>query len=194
MKITDLGFLTEHHLPTGTSLFRIQWVRARRSTLVRGPLKLPPPGTGGGRFDLRHEAVAYLAETPETAAYETLARRETTILSLASLADRRLLTMRTTGPLRLADLRPHVSSFPVLHSLRYSETRELAEDIALQGHDGIVFASAQHPGGDCYAVFDKGQGLLKPVSRAVPLAVRGSGEVHSCVVTALRGSRVPVVP
>jgi hypothetical protein len=192
MKITDLGFLTHQYLPTSSSLFRIQWARARRSTVVRGALKLPPPGTGGGRFDLQREAVAYFAEVPETAAYETLARRETTLLSLGSLAQRRLLTLHTTATLHLADLRPHVSSFPVLHSLRYSETRELAEDIAAQGYEGIVFASAQHPGMDCYAIFEKALGLLKPASRAVPLAT-SAGDVHSCVVAAIRGSRVPVV-
>lgn len=84
-------------------------------------------------------------------------------------------------------------SFPVLHSLRYSETRELAEDIAKQGHDGIVFASAQHPGMDCYAMFERRQDLFRLASRAVSPATH-SGGVHSCVVAAIRGSRVPVAP
>ncbi|WP_200379725.1 RES domain-containing protein [Rubrivivax gelatinosus] len=105
MKISDLGYLPETHLPEGSSLFRIQWARPRASSVSRGPLKLPVAGTGHGRFDLTAHPVAYLAESPETAADETLARRETVSMSISTLLKRRLLTLHTTRSTRLGGAR-----------------------------------------------------------------------------------------
>jgi hypothetical protein len=95
MRIPDLGYLLPHTSSPGSSLFRIRWRRAGQLTITPGPLKLAPLKQGSGRLDLSAEPVAYFAETPETSAYETLARRETVALSLRGLEQRVLLSMAT---------------------------------------------------------------------------------------------------
>lgn len=192
MRISDLGYLPEYRLPEGSTLFRIQWARKRPTTVVYGPLKLAPAGSGLGRFDLVNEVTAYFAETPETAVYEVLARREATMLSLEALSKRRLVTLHTTRPLQMADLRPHRSQFPVLQSLRYSETRELAAEIRAAGYDGAAYASAQHPGMDCSVLFEPALDAMRATATS-PL-IDLAGRLHKSVFQALNGSRVPLVP
>lgn len=76
MKLSDLTYCQEHTLPRLHSMYRIQRTRRTASTVAIGPVRLPPTGLMGGRFDLPDRPVGYFAEEPETAAYETLARRE----------------------------------------------------------------------------------------------------------------------
>jgi len=192
MRISDLGYLPDSRLPEGSSLFRIQWARKRPTTVVRGPLKLAPAGAGLGRFDLTSEVTAYFAEAPETAVYEVLARREATMLSLGSLSKRRLVTLHTTRSLQMADLRVHANHFPVLQSLRYSETCELAAHIRAAGYDGATYASAQHPGMDCYVLFEPALDALRATATS-PL-MDPTGRLHKSVFQAVNGSRVPLVP
>jgi len=68
-------------------------------------LSLPPVGLMQGRFCLSSEPVAYLADSPQTALYESLLRRETVSRTLSELRRRCLVEFVTSGPLRLADVR-----------------------------------------------------------------------------------------
>ena len=74
---------------------------------------MPPVGLMYGRYCLPDEPVAYLADSPETALYETLLRRDTVSRSLSELRRRCLVEFVTTGPLRLADLRGLAEPYPV---------------------------------------------------------------------------------
>ena len=94
MKLSDLTYCQEHTLPRLHSMYRIQRTRRTASTVAIGPVRLPPTGLMGGRFDLPDRPVGYFAEEPETAAYETLARREAHVLSMADLRLRSLLWVR----------------------------------------------------------------------------------------------------
>ena len=80
MKLSDLEVVTSHSLASGQSLFRVQ--RTRRATILRGPLKLAPIGLLSGRFDLPGVPCAYFGESPDTALYEALFRREAPMISL----------------------------------------------------------------------------------------------------------------
>src|SRR5689334_15118805 len=107
MKLEDLAFVPEHAVPASMTLYRVQRSTSRPGTVTIGSLKVPPAGTLSGRFDLSSLPVGYFAEAPETAIYESLARREALGLSLSVVAKRRLLALQTRRTLRLADLRPH---------------------------------------------------------------------------------------
>ena len=181
-------------LAANTPLFRVQRTNPRPGAVVIGALQLPPRGLLKNRFDLATDDAAYFAATEATAVYETLARREVTMLSLSGeVALRELLNMRTAAVMNLQDLRPHAPNWPVLQSLRYGVTQTLAASLRAAGSDGVVYRSAQQHGADCYVLF--GAGLLSTlqlVSQA-PLT-NPSGQPHRVVVDALRGSQVPLVP
>ena len=133
---------------------------------------LPPRGLLMNRFDLVDDD-AYFAETDATAVYETLARREATMLSRSGeVALRELLTVRTGAGMTLQDLRTYAPSWPVLQSLRYSITQTLAASFRAAGSDGVVYRSAQQHGADCYVLF--GAGLLSTLQLVsqVPLYQR----------------------
>jgi hypothetical protein len=147
------------------TLYRVQRSGSRPGTVTIGGLKLPPPGALVGRFDLSLFPVGYFAEAPETAIYESLARREATALSLFLLARRQLLAVQSRRGNRLADLRPHVSSWPVLQSLRLHVTQQLAADAQRLGFEGIVYRSAQQYAHDCYALFGSALRALQMFSR-----------------------------
>ncbi|MBK6648424.1 MAG: RES domain-containing protein [Betaproteobacteria bacterium] len=66
---------------------------------------LAPPGGLAGRFDLADEATAYLADSPETALYESLFRREVRSCHFSRIEQRALMTFETQASLRLVDLR-----------------------------------------------------------------------------------------
>jgi hypothetical protein len=100
--------------------------------------------------------------------------------------------MQSMGTLRLADLRPHVSTWPFLQSLRYAVTRRIAADAHSQGYEGVLYRSAQQYGQDCLALFGSALSALKLVRR-VPL-VDASGCLHRAAANALLGSQVPLVP
>lgn len=197
MKLSTFKSVPVFLLHEGHALFRVQRTHAIPArTVVIGPLHLPPPGVSAGRFDLivSKKAVAYFAESPEVAICETLTRRDATSVSLsADIVPRDLLALRTAASLRLADLRPQALSWPVLQSLRYWETQQIAED-ASKHHDGVVYRSPQHHAQDCYALFE-------PVLTSSHLAWQWtrplgtlSKRLHSAMLRALISSRVPLTP
>lgn len=187
MHLSHLHFAPTNVLAASQALYRIQRNRAHRGTVRIGPLRLPPADLLSGRFDLAGTSVGYFAEAPETAVYEALARREAQNLSMAALRQRTLLCVQTKAPLQLLDLRPHASTFPVLQSMRFAQTQELAAEIAAIGHDGIVYRSAQQFGMDCYAIF--GHALRElAASWSEALVEPATGNLHNVVVTCLLGS------
>lgn len=161
MKLVELQHAVDFTLPSPSILHRVQRRSSRRGSVVFGPLRVAPRGLLLNRFDLADEEVGYFAESSEAAVYETLARREATALSLASVASRVLLTLRTTEALRLLDLRLHASSWPVLQSLRYTETQELAANARDHAYDGVIYRSAQQYGSDCVAALRSGGDALR---------------------------------
>lgn len=192
MNLDTLEFVPERRLPTGATLYRVQLSRARRDSQRIGPLRLAPPSLMSGRFDLPATPVAYLAESPDTALYEAVFRREVLAVSFTRLAQRSLLSLQTHAPLTLADLRGHASAWPVLQSLRFSATQTLAADQQRRGFDGIVYRSAQHYGQDCHALFGPALTHLRR-GWSQPLVGEGGG-LHRLCAQVLRGSQVPPVP
>ncbi|WP_430699167.1 RES domain-containing protein [Rubrivivax gelatinosus] len=112
--------------------------------MSRGQLKLAVAvavaGTGHGRFDLAAHPVAHLAESPETAADETLARRETVSLSISMRLKHRLLTLHTTrsshlggassrplSPCRMSSDPTNYSAFCKLSAVAASSEQRAAE-------------------------------------------------------------------
>lgn len=156
-------------------------------------LQLPPRGLRSGRFDLPDDEVRYFAESGETANYETLARRAATVLPTSALAARALLTLRTTTPLKLIDLRFHANALPVLQSLRYDLTQGLSLGARDLGYQGIAHRSSQQYGADCFAIFGQVHlASLRQESR-VPLLHPDSGALHRAAADAVRGSMIPLV-
>lgn len=162
------------------------------SAIVRGDLHLAPIGSLSGRFDLADVPSAYLAEAPDTALFEAVFRRESTGVSVSALQLRELLAVQTNAELVLGDLRPHATAWPVLQSLRFSETQALATGAHRAGFDGLIYRSAQHFAQDCVVLFDPGSAATKPLWR-VALANR-QGAVNNWVADAARRSRVPLLP
>lgn len=192
MKLSDLGHVSSYRLAQGQSLYRIQRSTVSGAAVARGPLHLAPIGSLSGRFDLASVPCAYLAEAPNTALYEAVFRRESTGVSVAALQQRELLSAQTLTELVLGDLRPHTASWPVLQSLRSSETQALAADVHLAGLDGIIYHSAQHFAQASVVLFDPSVGAMKVLWR-VPLA-NSLGAVNKWVADAVRRSFVPLVP
>jgi hypothetical protein len=193
MRLTDLAYAPEFSLPDPFILSRIQRARVPAGAVAIGPLKLAPRGTLRNRFDLLDDEVGYFAESAEAAVYETLARREAIALSMSVLRKRVLLTLRSTLPLKLLDLRPHASSWPVLQSLRYRSTQELAKDARDLGYTGIVYRSAQQFGSDCFALFGPAaMSSLRQESKHT--LVSPAGALHRAAAAAVRGSQIPLVP
>jgi hypothetical protein len=193
MNLTELEYANDCDLPAPTILSRVQRQRSRPGAVAIGPLRLPPRGLMKGRFDLADDDVGYFADSPETAIYETLARREATALSMSTLAKRSLLTLRTTAPLTLLDLRCHACAWPVLQSLRYQITQELAKSAREHGYQGIVFRSAQQYGSDCFALFGDALRTIRLESK-LPLLQPGTGALHRAMAAAVRGSQIPLTP
>lgn len=193
MKLSDLEFAPTFDLLAPSALFRIQRSRARAGTVRIARLLLPPSTLLNGRFDVAGVPVGYFAEAPDTAAYEALARRETTALSIQTIAGRSLLCVQASRTLPLLDLRMHASSWPVLQSLRLAHTQELAADAHAQGFAGIVYCSAQQNNMACYAVFGEALSSLK-AAWTERLVEPGTGNLHTVIAAALKGSKVPLTP
>ncbi|MEY4754576.1 MAG: hypothetical protein RJA44_2251 [Pseudomonadota bacterium] len=193
MKLLDLTHYEEAVLPRLHSIYRLQRTRRSPSTVSIGPLRLPPTGLLTGRFDLPDVPVGYFGESPQTAAYETVARREAERLSIADLRQRSLLWVQLTQPVRLLDLRPHAASWPVLMSLRLAQMQELALDARRQGFDGVLYRSAQHYGHDCCALFGAALEVVRRVE-SQPLVEARTGALHRLVADVQRGSRLPLTP
>lgn len=193
MKLVELEHAADCTLPSPTILYRVQRLRSRRGSVAIGSLRLLPRGRLLNRFDLVDDEVAYFAESSETAIYETLARREATSLSVSIVATRALLTFQTTASLRLLDLRFHAGAWPVLQSLRYVETQELAQEARAVGYDGLIYQSAQQYGSDCVVLFGAdAMRCVKLVTR-LPL-VSAKGALHRAAAEAIHGAKVPLVP
>lgn len=189
----------EQRLSQLTVLYRVQRIDVRHDTVLIGPLKLPPVGPPPmppfNRFDVMGVNVGYFADSAITAVYETLVRRETVSLSLSgTVAKRELLAVQTSAPLRLVDLRGSAHDWPVLQSLRYDTTQELATGAVKLGFDGMVYKSAQRFDADCYVLF--GQVALASVQAVdlVTLTEPTLGTPHRAVVDAIRGSGLALTP
>lgn len=181
-------------LAANTSLFRVQRASPRPGSVVIGALHLPPRGLLNNRFDVATDDAAYFAAMDVTAIYETLMRREATAVSLAGeLALRELLTLNTTVVMKLHDLRPYAPRWPVLQSLRYGVTQQLATSLRTVGSDGFIYRSAQHHGADCFCIIGAGVLATLHLVAQVPMT-NASGNLHRVVADALRGSQVPLVP
>lgn len=195
MKLDALELATDFNCPVPTILHRVQRRRSLTGAVAIGPLRLPPAGLLLNRFDLPATDVGYFADGAEAAIYETLARREVTVLSISgAVALRQLLTLQTTVPLLLLDLRPHASRWPVLQSLRYAGNQALAAAAQTAGYQGIVYRSAQQYGADCFALFGVGALQSLRLVRRAPLVQPGTGALHRAVADAVRGGQVPLAP
>jgi RES domain len=192
MKLVELEHAVDFTLPSPSILYRLQRLKSRRGAVAVGPLRVPPRGLLLNRFDLDDDEVAYFAESSETAVYETLVRREATSLSMTAVASRALLTLQTKAPLRLLDLRFHAGAWPVLQSLRYAETQELAREAHALGYEGLIYRSAQQYGSDCVVLF--GAGAMRCVKLVTKLPLVSAGALHRAVADAIRGAKVSFVP
>jgi len=179
-------------LPPAGTWFRIQRTRALRGSVRLRGFILPPKHVMAGRFDLKGEATAYLADSELTALYESEFRREATSCSIDRLRKRSLASFSATSALRLADLRGLEERFPVLQSLRYEATQFFAADCRRAGAHGVLYASAQHPFHSCVCLFEEGIDRMRRVAR-LALVQPGTDRLHHSVVLAARGSAVPLV-
>lgn len=172
--------------------YRIQRKTARSDSIRLKGYLLAPPGGLSSRFDLINESTAYLGDTPETALYESLFRREIRSCSWERLKQRVLVSFEIRSRLRLADLRGLPEHYPVLQSLRYEHTQSLAAECRQQGLDGVIYASAQHLRHDCICLFESGMKQTKKTS-LIPLVKAATDQLHKAVVAAAYGSQVPVI-
>lgn len=192
MKLQDLQYLPTTTLAASQTVYRVQRAKARAGAAKVGPLRMSPIGEMSSRFAVAAVAAGYFAEHPETALYESVVRREATSVSLTMLAGRVILCMQTTSPVRLLDLRPHASTWPVLQSLRFSATQELAADALAAGYEGVAYRSAQQYGQDCFVVFGVSLHAFKLVWRK-PLMLP-NGAMHRSLVAAIHGGQIVVTP
>ncbi len=154
-------------------------------------MKLPPIGGLSGRFDLPDESCAYLGESPDTALYESLFRREKEWVTLDELRARELVTVSVRSTLELGDLRPHAAGWPVLQALRFSETQELAREAREAGFDGFIYRSAQHYGQDSVVLFEPAPSCL--ILRKRLALINARDQLNRWVLLAAQHSKVPVV-
>lgn len=178
-------------LAAGTTLHRIQRTQPLPTTVTIGPVRLPPAGLLLGRFDLPSADCAAFAQDELTAALETVARRNALAVSRAALAQRELLSVRTTAALTLADLRPHTAAWPLLIADRYGPTQALAAHALGNQYDGVVYLSAQQHLGECVALF--GPAIHQISGVAMPL-IGATGGLHRAIMHALMGTLLPLVP
>ena len=163
---------------------RVQRKTARKDSVRHKGYVLAPPGGLAGRFDL--------ADSPETALYESLFRREVRSCHLSRIEQRALLSFETQAPLRLVDLRGLETHYPVLQSMRYETSQAFAAACMQQGLHGVLYASAQHPSHSCVCLFGAGIDRTKKLE-AVALVQAGTALLHKAVVLAARGSQVPIL-
>lgn len=192
MKLRDLQYLPPTTLATAQTVYRVQRTKTRPGATTIGALKLAPAGDMASRFAVPALPAGYFAESPETAVYESLVRREALSLSLSNAANRVLLCLRTTRPINLLDLRPHAPSWPVLQSLRFTATQEVAAEALAESFEGIAYRSAQQHGQDCFVVFGDALKAFKLVWRKS--LVLEDGSVHQALASAMRGGQIMVVP
>jgi hypothetical protein len=133
-----------------------------------------------------------LADSADTALFESQFRRETKSRSLDDLRKRSLLQLTTTQSLRLVDLRPLAEPYPLLLSLRIEQTQTLALDCFKAGHQGLIYASAQHLQHACVCLFPEGIAALKRQEQW-PLVKPGTRQLLHTVLDAARRSGVPLL-
>ena len=179
-------------LPAGQVFFRVQPLRARPDSVKAHGLLLPPAGVLSGRFCLPDQPTAYLADSADTALFESQFRRDAKSRSLNDLRKRALLQFTTTGPLRLVDLRPLAEPYPLLQSVRIEQTQALARECFAAGHSGLIYASAQHPQHACVCLFPNGMAVLKR-QHQWPLVKPGTQQLLHAVVDAALRSGVPLL-
>lgn len=179
-------------VPAHQVWYRVQRKAARKDSVRHKGYVLAPPGGLAGRFDLVDEVTAYLADSPETALYESLFRREVRSCHFSRIEQRALLSFETQAPLRLVDLRGLEAHYPVLQSMRYETSQAFAGACRQQGMHGVLYASAQHPSHSCLCLFGAGIDRTKKVA-AVDLVQASTGMLHKAVVLAARGSQVPLL-
>ena len=192
MKLQDLQYLPPITLAASQTVYRVQRIRVRPGAAAIGPLKMAAIGDMSSRFAVASAVVGYFAESPETVIYESLARREAVALSISNAAIRQLLCLRTTRPVHVLDLRQHASSWPVLQSLRFSATQEIAEEALAAGYEGIAYRSAQQYGQDCFVVFGASLRGFKLVWRRALMLPDGS--MHQALVNAIHGGQIMLTP
>ncbi|MCW5611726.1 MAG: RES family NAD+ phosphorylase [Rubrivivax sp.] len=192
MKLHDLQYLPPVTLAASQTVYRVQRARARPGSASIGPLNMAPVGDMYGRFAVADAVTCYFAESPETALYESLVRREAVALSISIAAGRQLLCLRTTRPIQLLDLRPHASSWPVLQSLRFAATQGIAAEAFAAGFEGIAYRSAQQYGQDCFVVFGAGNKAFRLVWREALMLADGS--MHQALAAAIRGGQIILAP
>jgi hypothetical protein len=179
-------------VPAHQVWYRVQRKTARKDSVRHKGYVLAPPGGLAGRFDLANEATAYMADSPETALYESLFRREVRSCHVSRIEQRALLSFETQASLRLVDLRGLEEHYPVLQSMRYETSQAFAAACRQQGLHGVLYASAQHPSHSCVCLFMTGVDRTKKMT-AVPLAQPSTGLLHKAVILAARGSQVPIL-
>jgi len=179
-------------IPAHQVWHRVQRKTARKDSVRLKGYVLAPPGGLAGRFDLPDEATAYVADSPETALYESLFRREVRSCHLSRIEQRALVSFQTVAPVRLVDLRGLEERYPVLQSMRYETSQAFAQACRQQSLHGVLYASAQHPSHSCVCLFRAGMDRTKKVD-AVELVQAGTGLLHKAVVLAARGSQVPIL-
>ena len=174
------------------TLFRIQLTKARPSSVRLNGLLLAPPGLLTGRFCLPAGVTGYFADSPHTALYEAVFRREVPSCSLEMLRTRSLVTVHTTGSIRVADMRGLAEPYPFLQSKRMHLTQSLAAQMRASDIEGVLYESAQHSGHACLCFFDNGLAKAKRVA-ALPLVEPGTARLLHVVTEAARRSGVPLV-
>jgi hypothetical protein len=179
-------------VPSHQVWHRVQRKSARKDSLRHKGYVLAPPGGLAGRFDLADEATAYLADSPETALYESLFRREARSCHFSRIEQRALLTFETQAPLRLVDLRGLEAHYTVLQSERYEASQAFAAACRQQGLHGVLYASAQHSSHSCICLFGAGIDRTKKMA-AVDLVQAGTNLLHKAVVLAQHASQVPIL-
>lgn len=179
-------------LPAHQIWHRVQRKTARKDSVRISGFVLAPSGGLAGRFDLADEPTAYLGDSPETALYESLFRREVRSCHWDRLQQRALVSFETLHRLRLVDLRGLEERYPVLQSLRYDSTQSFALDCRQRDLHGILYASAQHPYHGCVCLFKAGIEKTKRIS-STPLVKPDTEQLHKAVMVAVRGSQVPIV-
>jgi RES domain len=179
-------------IPAQQTWYRVQRKSGRADSVRTKGYVLAPPGGLAGRFDLVDEPTAYLADSPETALYESLFRREVRSCYWDRLEQRVLVSFAAQSYLRLADLRGLEERYPVLQSMRYETSQAFAKDCRQQDLHGILYASAQHPYHGCVCLFNAGIARTKKLA-AVALVQADTDVLHNAVVAAARGSQVPII-
>ena len=180
-------------LPVGLVFHRVQLTKARSDSVKINRMFLPPAGIKAGRFCLQHGISAYLADSSETALYEAIFRRELkTSVALEVLRLKSLASFETKKALKLVDIRGFEEKYPFLQSQRIQFTQAFAGECFTAGHDGILYASAQHPHHECVCLFESGAKEMRFVD-SLPLVKPGENILLKDVVTAARCSAVEIV-